>query len=489
MTNTTKLLNLSSSANSAKILFATDEWFASAENILSPYPPTFIADLYCEQGKVMDGWETRRKRTEGHDWCVVKLGCGGDDDSSGPMMIESVELDTAYFTGNQTPRVSIEAMKITRNEQDCNIDNDDYLYNWMPGAISRLVCGKSFQGTGQSPDTIRLAHAACQAVALNTTNQQSDAWITILPMVELQPGYEESRHHKFQLDDDARQKLEEIGGVTHIRLNYYPDGGVARMKVWGYPMKSSSTSTLTNNSQEIFSRAAAAAAVVHPHSSTTSSTPPPSSKSFHLPEVSSVLHGGEGLECSNKHYGVPSNLIRTTLGVDMGDGWETARHPHRPAVVTKDPVTGLQDTPLMDWAVLKLGMGGVVEQSGGKGGVERIIIDTRHFKGNFPESVSIDACCCRNLSDDVVCASAAATDNDSSNSGVEWFPLLKRTALSADAEHEFLRDNGKMIVNGSRGVTHVRVSIYPDGGLSRVRIYGNPLKMNDNNGDRLISHL
>ena len=480
---TTKRLNLSSSANSAKILFATDEWFASAENILSPYPPTFVADLYCEQGKVMDGWETRRKRTAGHDWCVVKL--GGD----AAAIIESIELDTAYFTGNQTPRVSIEAMKITRSKQDCNMDNDDYLYNWMPGAISRLASGKSFQGTGQSPDTIRRAHAACQAVALNTTNQQSDKWITILPMVELQPGYEESRYHTFQLDEDVKQKVQEIGGVTHIRLNYYPDGGVARMKIWGYPVISSPTSTLTNTSQESPSRQNHVAAVVHSHSSTSSTNPPPSSKRYHQPELSSVIHGGEGLECSNKHYGVPSNLIRPTLGVDMGDGWETARHPQRPAVVTKDPVTGLQDTPLMDWAVLKLGMGGVVEKTGGndsKGGVERIIIDTRHFKGNFPESVSIDACCCSNLSDDEVCASASA-DKDGSNA-VEWFPLLKRTALSADAEHEFLRGS-KMIVNGNRGVTHVRVSIYPDGGLSRVRIYGQPLKKEDSNEDRLMSHL
>ena len=157
----------------------------------------------------------------------------------------------------------------------------------------------------------------------------------------------------------------------------------------------------------------------------------------------------------------------------MGDGWETARHPHRPAVVKKDPVTGLQDTPLMDWAVLKLGLGGATENSG----VERIIIDTRHFKGNFPESVSIDATCCHDVLDDVVCASAAASaDNvdSNNNSTVKWFPLLKRTALTADAEHEFLRDHGKIIVNGYRGVTHVRVSIYPDGGLSRVRIYGCP---------------
>ena len=441
----------------------------------------------------MDGWETRRKRTEGHDWCIVKLGCGDENSSGGEnMMIESVELDTAYFTGNQTPRVSIEAMKITRSKQDFIHDNDDYLYNWMPGAISRLARGgKRIQGTGQSPDAIRHAHAACQAVAMNTTNQISDKWISILPMVELQPGYEESRYHKFQLDADVKRKVEEIGGVTNIRLNYYPDGGVARMKIWGYPVHSSSSSsstTLANNSQQISSHqkhvSIAAATTIHPHSSI---TPPPSSKHYHQPELSSVLHGGKGLACSNKHYGVPSNLIRTALGVDMGDGWETARHPHRPAVVKKDPITGLQDSPLMDWAVLKLGLGGVVEKMGGSagstGGVERIIIDTRHFKGNFPESVSIDACGCRNLSDDVVCASAA--DKDSSSCATEWFPLLKRTALTADAEHEFLRDDGKMIVNGNRGVTHIRVSIYPDGGLSRVRIYGHPIK----NDDHLRSNL
>ena len=435
----------------------------------------------------MDGWESRRKRTEGHDWCVVKLGCGADG-SSCSMMIESVELDTAYFTGNQTPRVSIETMKITPNKHDiATEDNDDYLYNWMPGAISRLASGKSMQGTGQSPDVIKRAHTACQAVALNTTNEQSDEWITILPMVELKPGYEESRYHKFELDADAKQKLEEIGGVTHIRLNYFPDGGVARMKVWGYPVYSSSSTKSTNDSQKQAS--SVAATTLHPHSSTTATNPPPSSKSYHQPELSSVIHGGQGLACSNKHYGVPSNLIRTALGVDMGDGWETARHPHRPTVVTKDPVTGLQDTPLMDWAVLKLGLGGIMAQEGssnGKGGVERIIIDTRHFKGNFPESVKIDACCCHDLSDDEVCASAAAID-DNSSSGVEWFPLLKRTALSADAEHEFLRDSGKILVNSRRGVTHIRVSIYPDGGLSRVRVYGCP---SNNSGDqRLRSHL
>ena len=129
--------------------------------------------------------------------------------------------------------------------------------------------------------------------------------------------------------------------------------------------------------------------------------------------------------------------------------------------------TGLQDTPLFDWAVLKLGCGGTADT-----GISRIIVDTRHFKGNFPESVKIDGCCAsssiNDLSDEQVCASAGDTKDDD----VQWFPLLPRVAMVPDAEHEFRADT---ITNTNRRVTHVRVSIYPDGGLSRVRIYGEPM--------------
>ena len=114
--------------------------------------------------------------------------------------------------------------------------------------------------------------------------------------------------------------------------------------------------------------------------------------------------------------------------------------------------------------MIKLGLGGANESKG----ITRIIVDTKHFKGNFPESVKIDGCA-SSLSDEVVCDSART----SKNLEVEWFPLLNRVALVADAEHEFLREDG-WIQNGTRAVTHIRVSIYPDGGLSRVRVYGEP---------------
>ena len=74
------------------------------------------------------------------------------------------------------------------------------------------------------------------------------------------------------------------------------------------------------------------------NNNTNTNTSPPSTLPHHHPELSCITYGGMGLECSNKHYGVPMNLIKVSLGKDMGDGWETARHRERSAVVTKDPV-------------------------------------------------------------------------------------------------------------------------------------------------------
>lgn len=65
----------------------------------------FKADLYTDCGKWMDGWETRRRRSPGHDWCIIKLGIPG--------IIKGVDLDTAFFTGNFTPRVSIQAARLS----------------------------------------------------------------------------------------------------------------------------------------------------------------------------------------------------------------------------------------------------------------------------------------------------------------------------------------------------------------------------------------
>jgi allantoicase len=489
------MINLTSKANGAVILFATDEWFAVADNLLNDHPPTFDPDAFCSQGKVMDGWETRRKRTPGHDWCIIALGgissrphqCSNDGNG---MMLDRIEFDTAYFTGNQTPRVSVEAMRVTRpvKQQSDNSDtegNMDFLYNWIPGSVSRLARGGGIQGSAASASQTDAALTSCKLVGKEM--------IEVLPMVPLKPGYEESRHHTFHLSEMTKQNIERLGGVTHLKLNYFPDGGVARMKVYGCPFHprdnavikvKKDESNFTISEEEMIP---GRTVVNHDDASSSSSLVAlPSTCAHPTPELSSESNGGVGLAQSNAHYGVSHNLLQPTLGINMGDGWETARHPNRPSIIERDVITGLQKTQLLDWAVLKLGLGGARN-------IDRIIVDTRHFKGNYPESVAIDGCYCV-VDEEVIKAAPYNFHGDEKKEvpamiKVEWFPLLKRTRMMANAEHEYTMtslssssSSSSMLVNLDRAVTHVRVSVRPDGGLSRVRIYGTPLNAlaNDN---------
>eukprot|EP00551_Chaetoceros_affinis_P007127 CAMPEP_0203666676 /NCGR_PEP_ID=MMETSP0090-20130426/3677_1 /ASSEMBLY_ACC=CAM_ASM_001088 /TAXON_ID=426623 /ORGANISM="Chaetoceros affinis, Strain CCMP159" /LENGTH=580 /DNA_ID=CAMNT_0050530633 /DNA_START=178 /DNA_END=1920 /DNA_ORIENTATION=+ len=462
--------NLVSESTSC-ILFATDEWFARAENLIKDSQPVFDPDLYCAEGKVMDGWESRRRRTEGHDWCVI----ANENQTLGKINdVVGIEVDTAYFTGNQTPRISIEVTNCCpktlsslssssslTSPNEVEVEEEEWMYMWMPGAVKRLAKGGGVQGTGQSPTQIQKANDACKKFE----------WKEILPITELKPGYEETRMHYFMLDDKTRELAR---GFTHVRVNYFPDGGVARLRLWGHSLSpssdantisSSSSSSSCSDEEEIVSAV-------------------PSSLPYHHPELSLSTNGGAGLECSNKHYGVPANLIRPTYGKDMSDGWETARHPDRPPVLIRDPITNLIDNPLMDWAVLKLGMGGAVQSEG----VSRIIIDTKHFKGNFPESVMVEGCDANAnatpVSDEEVCAAAP----DKEQGKVEWYPLLKRTTMGPDREHVFEKVRGELM-NSDRAVTHVRVRIFPDGGISRVRIYGQPAETQKDAEDIDAAHL
>ncbi|CAB1452286.1 unnamed protein product [Pleuronectes platessa] len=84
-----------------RVIFATDEWFAPAANLLKREAPEFLPTAFTDFGKWMDGWETRRKRTPGHDWCIVQLGVPG--------RIHGLDIDTSFFTGNHSPFVSVQA--------------------------------------------------------------------------------------------------------------------------------------------------------------------------------------------------------------------------------------------------------------------------------------------------------------------------------------------------------------------------------------------
>src|SRR6267378_3609513 len=97
----TELIDLVSERLGGAVLFANDEFFAPKENLLKPTAPMFIEGKYTDLGKWMDGWESRRRRTPGFDWCIVRLGLPG--------IIRGVVVDTSYFRGNYPEHCSIEA--------------------------------------------------------------------------------------------------------------------------------------------------------------------------------------------------------------------------------------------------------------------------------------------------------------------------------------------------------------------------------------------
>jgi allantoicase len=357
---------LSADKVGGKILFATDEWFAAASDVIKYDEPVWKEGLFTEQGKWMDGWESRRKRTAGHDWCIIQLGIPG--------VVKGITVDTAFFTGNNSPRTSIE------------FTDDD-------GLAARLPAHSPARGQ----------KASDAAIAQGTAAVESVEWATLLPMTPLQPGYPDTRKHHFAVDSAKRWK--------YAKLSMYPDGGIARCRVYG---------------------------VVQPDWAL---------HAGQSVDLAAVTSGGTAHSWSDTHYGHPSLLLNPGRGVDMGDGWETARRKDRPPIYTKDG-NGHLVLPGSEWCILKLGT---------QGCVNKVEVDTAHFKGNFPESFRLEAC-----------RSVVGAMGLESLEG--WFDLVPRSKLAADDIAFFPIGHAA----ASKPITHVRLRIFPDGGISRLRLWGTP---------------
>ena len=318
-----KLIDLALESNGGRTLLVSDDFFAPKENLLKPGRGVFIEDKYTNHGKWMDGWESRRKRIEGHDWCILRLGKSG--------MISEVDIDTNHFVGNFPSHASVDA---------CNM-----------------------------PEFSRLDEII-----------ENEEWIEILSKVELQG------------DSQNKFKISSSSSFTHLRLHIYPDGGVARFKVYGNP--------------EI-----------------------PDASDNELKDFALCDNGGKMISCSDMHFSHMENLIKPTTGIDMSDGWETKR----------------RRGPGYDWSILKLGSPCTIE---------RVIVDTLHFKGNFPDTCSIEGC-----------YEPDKTQDWFLNDNIEWTELLPNSKLAANQETIF-------ILSINSPITHIRFNIIPDGGVSRLRILG-----------------
>ena len=262
MTDYTEMIDLAAESLGGTVIAANDEFFAPKEALLKTTPAEWREGVYNERGKWMDGWETRRRRTPGHDWAIIHLGAPG--------VARALVIDTAFFRGNYPESASVE--------------------------------GCEMSGT---PSTDALMDS-------------SVPWRTLLPQSPLMGD----TPNTFVLDDHGR--------VTHLRLNIYPDGGVARLRVHG----------------EVI---------------------PETRGDNHLLDLAAVENGGFSVVCSDMFFGHRQNLIMPGRSTHMGNGWETKR----------------RRGPGHDWTIIRLGTPGVIES---------VELDTDHYKGNAPDACMLESC-------------------------------------------------------------------------------------------------
>jgi allantoicase len=316
------LLDLAAESLGGRALYANDEFFAEKENLLKSGRGVFIEGKYTDRGKWMDGWESRRKRVPGHDFCIVRLGVPG--------VLRGVDIDTNHFLGNHPPYAALDG-----------------------------------------------ARAAAEADPLALE------WVEILPRSPLRPG---------------SQNLFAIASgetFTHLRLRIYPDGGVARLRLYGEPRPD---------------LGALAGGVV---------------------DLAAVVHGARSIGASDMFFGDVAQMLLPGRPENMGGGWETKR----------------RRGPGHDWAIVRLA---------GRGLLERIEVDTCHFKGNYPDRCSLDACRDPGFDLDVLNWPQA-----------EWRQILPEQKLEADHIHVYERE-----LLDAGPWDYVRLNIYPDGGVARLRCLG-----------------
>jgi allantoicase len=268
-------------------------------------------------------------------------------------IIQGVEVDTAHFSGNEAPEAGLDGCFLPEWNED--VGKEDFV-GWSE-ILPRQPCGPS----------------------------QRQAW---------------------------RVEGEGVEGkqYTHLRLKMYPDGGIARLRVYGNAVPPPLASVVAMQGEE------------EP-----------------IEELSSALNGGVAVSCSDQHFGVRSNILLPGRGKDMGDGWETARSR------TKGHV---------DWVICKLGLKGK--------SLTTVIVDTKDFRGNFPRAVKVEGWL----------APKDGTTEEPKADGEGWVELVRgERPCQADSEHIFDALIPSVISDG-KVLTHVKLTIIPDGGLKRLRIFG-----------------
>jgi len=363
-----KYTDLAARRLGGQALSCSNDFFAEMENLLKAEAPIFQPGVFTERGQLMDGWESRRRRF---------LPDGSSDDGlqfdwciiklGSQGVIRGINANTAHFLGNAPQQVSLEV---------CNIQ-------------------------GEPTDATEWT----QLIDITPVNPGSDNLIDV---------------------DTLNPAADKVW--THVRFNMFPDGGVARLNIYGEIVAD----------QNWFLKGEPL-------------------------DLAYIKNGARPVACSDMFFSSPENVLMPERGANMGDGWETKR---------RRSIGDVEVDRGNDWLILQLAS---------RGNIEKILIDTCHFKGNYPNAFALEGAVLtveQAANKDALTADShlnARFDKAGSNGeetteqlNIEWTPIIERTSLFADREHTFKDE----VTAKEQSFTHVRLKMFPDGGISRIRLWG-----------------
>jgi allantoicase len=350
-------------------LSCSNDFFAEMENLLKAEAPIFQPGVFTERGQLMDGWESRRRRF---------LPDGSSDDGlqfdwciiklGSQGIIRGINANTAHFLGNAPQQVSLEV---------CNIQ-------------------------GEPTDTTE--------------------WIQLIDITDVNPG-SDNLIDVSVIEKDGQILSEQVW--THVRFNMFPDGGVARLNIYGEIVAD----------QNWFLKGEPL-------------------------DLAYIKNGARPVACSDMFFSAPENVLMPERGANMGDGWETKR---------RRSIGDVEVDRGNDWLILQLAT---------RGNIEKILIDTCHFKGNYPNAFALEGAVLtaeqaankEALSADSHLEARFDKTGGQDQLAIEWTSIIERTALYADREHTFKDE----VTAKAQNFTHVRLKMFPDGGISRIRLWGFP---------------
>ncbi len=325
----TDLVDLASERLGGASIHCSDDFFAGMENLVKAKEPVWDEHAYTDRGKWMDGWESKRAHRENH---VDADGGEHHDDCivrlGAPGLVRGVVVDTAFFRGNYPSHCAIAGAVV----------------DGFPSA---------------------------RAVAAEAR------WLPLLPKSPLTGNSKNT----FAIESELR--------VTHVRLRIFPDGGVARLRVYGEPLPDWRVHGGLEGELDL----------------------------------ASCELGGLVVACSDMFFGSRHNLLFPGFSSGMHDGWETRRSRRAG----------------FDWAVVRLAA---------RGAPRRVVVDTSHFKGNCPESFALEGC--------------ERYEGERS----AWRELVARVPLQPHTRHVLFP------APDAAACSHVRLRVFPDGGLARFRLFG-----------------